>query len=116
MSQNIINVVQTNLRSRGYRVRKLPRETLGFDFLVENKYRVFCVKKAKTVPASSEKFDVVAIVSFDAAKRPVIQYSTGAIGGAYMPTINPKVFFGEVKSKRKNESKKIEGKSESKAS
>ena len=114
MAQNIIKIVQTNLRSRGYRVRKLSDTALGFDLLVQDKFRVLCIRQKEVITIKSDQdinFDVIAMVSFDAAKRPVIQYSNRDFG--FKPTVSPKEVFGEVKSKGKNESKKIKGKSES---
>ena len=113
MHKNIITIVLRNLRSRGYSVRILSGTELGFDLLVEGRFRVKVVRaggKDCFVEGESSPFDTIAIVSFDAAKRPVIMYTN-----AGEPTVNPREVFGS-KSEDEKRCKRKEKRQERKVS
>lgn len=114
MNEGLINIVRANLRSRGYRVKTLAGTGLGFDLLVGGKHRVLVMKHvAGGVCISDDQapFDTCALVSFDAAKRPVILYTN-----AGEPSPDPRVVFGlSTSSKGKyGEGKKGKGKAAAK--
>lgn len=108
MNEELIKIVRRNLRSRGYRVNMFLGTSLGFELLVEKKIKVRVVaykENACYTEGVDVSYDTIAAVSFDAAKRPVILYTSG--NG---PTVNARDIFGlPNKSKEQNE-KAVEGK------
>ena len=106
----IIAIVRRNLWSRGYAVKTFSDTELGFDLLVGGKVRVMVMRQqrgpGKCIGDESSPYDTVALVSFDAAKRPVILYTN-----AGEPTADPRVVFGLSASFSKDEkNKKTRGK------
>lgn len=100
--KKIINVVQRNLWSRGYRVKVFSDTNLGFDLLVEGKFRVRVKPNEKRV--STEGVDVIAGVeegtgAFKGKFR--IVYHTN--GGSHL---SPSHVFGLPMSKDKTYGKK----------
>lgn len=103
--QKITDIVRRNLWNRGYAVKSLAEAGLGFHLLVENKYRVYVASKDGKIPETAVREFVVAIVSFDAAKRPVIVYV--GTPNKSNPTVRPQDLFGlPTKSKEKTYGKK----------
>lgn len=98
--ENILGIVKRRLWSSGYAVSERSRVADGFDLLVDNKHRVMVVAHRKGVDCfeggdANPPFDNIASVSFDAAERPVVVYTT-----AQGPTPSPRVAFGlPIKSK-----------------
>ena len=104
--RKIINVVQRNLWSRGYRVKVFSDTNLGFDLLVEGKFRVR-VKAGEKLGSSKgiDKFHVIAGV----------EEGTGAFKGKFRIVyhthdegshLSPSHVFGLPMSKDKTYGKK----------
>lgn len=98
---NNIGIVKKRLWASGYRVQDMSASALGFDLLVEGKHRV-CVRKEGTGLGDS---DMTAVVSFDAAKRPVVLYTVAGVSDG---SISPQSVFGLPESKSKDNGNKKE--------
>ncbi len=74
--KDIIGIVRRNLWSRGYRVKTAAEfyDAPLYHLLVEGKFRVYVARAGERL--GPVNYDAVAVVSFDALKRPVILYTT----------------------------------------
>ena len=109
-SKELIYKVRRNLWDRGYAVKDMSDTTLGFHLLVEGKYRVFVTKRGSAIVEDANARDVIALVSFDAAQRVVIQYTGGNVDGL---TIHPHEVFNTPR-RSWNHGKEIKGQKASK--
>ena len=116
-SKDLIYKVRRNLWDRAYSVIDISDTALGFDLLVEGKFRVR-VKSSRDQMLSEDGFVIANVqIGLGAFKgRYVITYLTRSqTGGTAISTNNPVHVFGlPLKKVEGYETKKVEGKKGSK--
>src|SRR3990167_4560033 len=109
--KELIKIVRQRLWATGHRTKTFLDRDLGFDLLVDGKFKVIVIADEKNGTCAGDGLDetihTIAMVSFDNAGRPVVLYTNAGV-----PTLSIKQIFGINNSKEKN-GKKIEGKKES---
>lgn len=106
-SKDLIYKVRRNLWDRGYSVKDVSDSTLGFDLLVESKFRV-SVQKIIDERFDASKYDIIAVVTIGRggfAGRVAIRYV-----GTAQSFDGPVNAFGLPANKSKDKYEKVEGK------
>lgn len=97
--QTITDIVKRNLWNRGYAVKSLEGLGLGFDLLVENRFKVRVLEvDKKGIVSEDEVIAYVAIHTLAGLESTTIAY-VGMVNNS-TPTVRPQDIFGLPTSRR----------------